>query len=208
MSLACRCAVSVAALLLVTACTSHDDSATTTSSSLVAPTTVAPVEVPTNPQPDTTANSGIGHLAGAQLDCADPIAVEAPPDSLQVIGGAIALQTSRSLSTPLQLSRTVGTGSSELQFAKTGLVVRAGEQVEIVVVPTAGRTGLVWWGNTGNDQPTARFLVGPCTTGGGWLVFPGGYWVSQPGCVTLVVRHEGIDEYVKAAVGAPCDGPG
>ena len=208
MSPVCRCAVSVAVLLLVTSCTGDDDSVSSTSSSVVAPITVAPVDVSTNPQPDMTTDSGVEHVAGAQLDCADPIEVKAPPESLQVIGGVIALQTSRSLSTPLQLTHTIGTGSSELQFAKTGLVVRAGERVEIVVVPTTGRTAAVWWGNTGNDQPTKRLVVGPCATGTGWLVFPGGYWVSEPGCVTLVVRHEGVDDYVTAAVGAPCDGPG
>lgn len=209
MSRACRCAVSVVVVLLMaTSCTSDDDSVSSTSVRVDPPVTVAPVRVSTNPQPDTTTNEGIENPVATRLDCADPIdEIEAPPESLQVIGGAIALQTSRTFSTPLQLGRTVGTGSTALQFAKTGLVLRAGERVEIVVVPTSGRTALVWWGNTGNDQPAARFMAGPCATGAGWLVFPGGYWVSEPGCVSLVIRHEGIDEIVTVAVGAPCDVP-
>jgi hypothetical protein len=213
MSLVCRSIVAVGLLLVTTSCTSDDDVATSTSSIVGAPTTVpttaapvtAPTSSPTNSSPDLTTNGTFEHPAAARLDCADPIEViDAPPESLEVIGGAIALQTTRSFSTPLQLGRAVGTGASALQFAKTGLVVRTGEQVEIIVVPAPGRTALVWWGNTGNSRPAERFIVGPCASGAGWLVFPGGYWVSEPGCVSLVVRHEDVDAYVTVALGGSC----
>jgi hypothetical protein len=205
-----RCVLGALLLSVAVSCTGADDAASTPtssaefSSSVEVSTTAEPIAAPMDLEPAVT-TSGPDHPAGVRLDCADPMEVDAPPDFLKVIGGALAMRTRGMSSEPLQLGRTVGTGSDALQFAKTGLTVRSGEQFEIVVVPTPGRTALVSWGNTGNNQPTERFMVGPCTTGSGWLSFPGGYWVSEPGCVSLIVRHQGIDENVRVAVGAPCD---
>lgn len=92
-------------------------------------------------------------------------------------------------------------------FAKRGLLAKAASQFEIVVPPEyADRAALVW-GNPG--RPTAHLLFGPCAstpTTTGWLAYPGGYLVSEPMCLPLVVRSAGRETPVHIGVGRACPG--
>ena len=82
-------------------------------------------------------------------------------------------------------------------FAKTGLLVKAGTAVELTVARapgskeaaevTAGVT--IGWGSPGPEGTTIR--VPACPSANGWLAFAGGYTVTEPTCVPLIVRSGG-----------------
>ena len=84
--------------------------------------------------------------------------------------------------------------------------MRTGRASEIVVdADSADRMG-VWWGNTGGQNPAHQLVIGPCEATQPWIVFPGGFWVTEAGCFGLTVRHDGSDEHLFVAIGAPCPG--
>jgi hypothetical protein len=95
--------------------------------------------------------------------------------------------------------------------AKSPLLVRAGSEAEIVVAPEWRDRVVFWWGNTGGGtRPASTFLVGPCrppgSVAGGWLVYPGGFFVSDVACVSLLVRAAGVERRVQIGIGDPCPG--
>ena len=141
------------------------------------------------------------------LDCTDPIDhLTTPPAGYEIVDDAVALATSRT-SVPLQAESA---GLSDLpgwQFAKTGLIVRTGEETMIRVSDAWKGRLLVWWGNTGADELTETFVVGPCDGPPGWIVFPGGYWLAEPGCAALEISHNGFRQSVTVGLEADCPGP-
>jgi hypothetical protein len=64
----------------------------------------------------------------------------------------------------------------------------------------------VEWGNTTRRALAHHLVVGPCPGDDPWIAFPGGFYVSQPACVELIVRVANIDHEVSVGVGAPCPG--
>lgn len=152
--------------------------------------------------PDSTATS--------TLDCTSPIdTVNAPSAPFQAIDGAIALQTSSSSPDAMQTTATGADDPSQRLFAKTALFVHGSERSEILVLPEWSGRVRMWWGNTGRRQMADQFVVGPCHTDPDvWIVFPGGIVLAEPGCIDLIVRHDGRDTRVSMGVGAPCEGQG
>jgi hypothetical protein len=148
--------------------------------------------------------------ATVSLDCSRPIdAMVAPPQGFEAVGDAVALQTSASAPDAIQAGVTGDGDPVRRLFAKTPLLVRPDEQSEVLVAPEWINRAFVWWGNTGGQEPSARFVVGPCHTGSTkWIVFPGGITVSEPGCIELIVRHDGTDNRVSLGIGAACPGQG
>jgi hypothetical protein len=195
-------------LLIAVSCASNDESEGVPVTTDVGPTITPGSAIASSSTQLATPTSSVSEeLAGDRLDCTDPISeLASPPDGFQVIDGVVALQTIETSSRPLQLGRTVATESGELQFAKTGLIVRSGTEFEIVVSPPPGVQAFVSWGNTGKGQPTQLFMVGPCEAQATWIAFPGGYFVSEAACVDLIVKHRNIDNQVSVGVGASCDG--
>jgi len=140
--------------------------------------------------------------AEVALDCGSFIGGHAPPASMQVVLGVVALPASPRYSA-LQTSLS-GDGPLRL-FAKTGLLVKPGTTFELIVpAPFTSRLG-IGWGSPAT--PGDRLLVDNCAgTGGGWVAFAGGYWVDHPACVPVIVRAGGKEQQVHIGVGTACPG--
>jgi hypothetical protein len=161
----------------------------------------------------TSITTGIGQTqavtASGSLNCRDPIGSDAPPrTNSETVGGAAALLTG------FRGGRALGTARvsepllpSHRYWSKTPLYVRPGKKAEIRVPRSERGWIAMTWGNTASDPLVDRtFSVGPCSAPTGWIVFPGGYFVTRPGCYTLIVSVKQRDTKVEVGVGAPCPG--
>src|SRR5437867_13192404 len=146
----------------------------------------------------------------ALLDCQAVIGSEAVPaagDSIVLDG--VALPTKRAL----QANRTGDPGAR--RFAKDGLYVRRGAAFDLIV-PNEWRDRLtINWGFPG--EATHHLRVPGCRPTrtinaihdqDAWLVYSGGYTVSEPACVALVVKAGQTEQTVRIGVGAACPGQG
>ena len=166
------------------------------------PTATAPATSADRSSPPSSAVAGVADTQ--TLSCAHPIDGGPPPADYEVVLGAVALPTS-------SVSRAIGAadsgGGATRLFAKAGLLVRAGQAVELQVgAPTGNRLGIGWGGWP--SQPSRRFVVPPCPDGKGtgWLVFAGGYWIDQPLCLPVTVRVADMVQRVTIGVGTACPG--
>ena len=137
-------------------------------------------------------------------------------------GGFVALPSGT-----LQLGRP-GPGDSgyeDYRLAKFGLLVRRSRQAMLRIV-SAPDDAFLDYGQSEFGSAGA-LTVGPCDTHGPlcepdsagntpgwpcgpdrgeWLVWAGGIWVAEPGCVKVLVSSEDEEIRVQLAVGASCDG--
>ena len=160
------------------------------------------------------------------VECWDAVGVVEEPGpqyaALGSGGGFVALPAGA-----MQLGRSgpAGSGYEDYRFSKFGLHVRRFRQVSLEVVSAPDDAVLTYGG--GSDfapvgaltvgpcdtdgpeceiEPTESLSVGPCGTGRGeWVVWAGGIWVNEPGCVELVASSDGEEVPVRLAVGASCD---
>ena len=161
------------------------------------------------------------------VECREAVdVVEDPGPSYTVHGagrGFVALPSRQ-----MQLGRWGPEGSEYAghRFSKFGLPVRRFRQVTLEVVGAAGEAVLDYGGgsvfapvdaltvgpcDTEGDEcviePTENPSVGPCGSDRGeWVVWAGGIWVNEPGCVELAARSDDEEISVWLAVGAPCHG--
>jgi hypothetical protein len=146
----------------------------------------------------------------ATLNCRDPIgSATKPPHSVRTIGGAVALQTSTSTRRALQTARTSDVASAAYHyFTKSPVYVRTNGKSSTITVPRRQWGSIAMsWGNTDSDGvATQSFEMGPCPGSTKWIVFPGGYYVTRPGCFALVVRVAEKATRVMIGLGAPCPG--
>ena len=147
----------------------------------------------------------------AVLRCQDVIASQvAPPSESSIILESVALPTGRAL----QANRSSDPNAK--LFAKDGLFIRRGALFDLVVPQTwRGRLG-IGWGNY--SKPATQLRVPGCrptqrmpsssrwALTDEWLVYPGGYSVSQAACVSVVVRVGKVEQPVAIGVGASCPG--
>ena len=161
----------------------------------------------------STVTAGIGRTpavtASGTLNCRDPIGTEDRlPANSKVAGRAVALLTGFPGGRALGAARvSEALLPSHRYWSKTPLYVRTGKAAEIRVPHRERGRIAMTWGNTARDPLVDRmFSVGPCPGPVGWIVFPGGYHVTRPGCYTLLVRVDGIDAAIRLGIGAPCTG--
>jgi hypothetical protein len=145
------------------------------------------------------------HAPAASLSCQESIESldgATTAGAHTVVLGRVALPTG----TALGVNRTAEDPEFPL-FAKDGLVIRAGASFELVV-PGALRGRLrIGWGSAA--RPTTRLAVSDCRAtdpSKPWLAYAGGYFVSEPACVALIVRATNESQRVRIGVGAPCPG--
>jgi hypothetical protein len=147
----------------------------------------------------------------AVLRCQDVIASQvAPPSESSIILESVALPTGRAL------QANPDSSPHATLFAKDGLFIRRGASFDLVVPQTwRGRLAVGWGSYT---KPTTHLRVPGCRPtqrmpsssrwdlSDDWLVYPGGYSVSQAACVSLVVRAGHAERTVRIGVGAPRPG--
>jgi hypothetical protein len=175
-----------ALVVLVTAvgCTHQPDSASPDPS---APPTPAP----------HTAQSAPARIT---LACDGPIAgSRAAPDApARLILGTVALG---------ELPRILpvdARGDGPTLYAKVGLWIHAGHRASLAVARTSGAEILWRTNNPGPRAPTVDVPACPATDLGSWLVYPGGFYVSAPSCVALIVTVGKESETVHVPVGRTC----
>jgi hypothetical protein len=151
----------------------------------------------------------------ALLPCQDVIASKAaPPSDFSVVLDRVALPTGRALQT------NRGSDPAAWLFAKEGLLIRRGRSFDLVV-PDDLRGRLAFgWGSPA--KRTSQLRVAGCRPTGTilqpgpspahyresdeWLAYPGGYWVSEPACVYVLVIAGQAKQTVRIGVGAACPG--
>jgi hypothetical protein len=145
------------------------------------------------------------------LGCQDVIGSEAsPPSESSIILGAVALPTGRAL------QANPDSDPNATLFAKDGLFIRRGASFDLIVPdPWRGRL-TVSWGSLATPtghlripgcRPTQRMpSSGRWAVSDDWLVYPGGYFVSQAACVSVLVRAGQAEQTVRIGVGASCPG--
>ena len=161
--------------------------------------------------PSPTPSSDSAHRAPAvpalaALTCSAPIDGGPPPDGWQTVLGVVALPAAPGARALQAFDSGDATGPA--LFAKTGLLVRAGQPFELEVPAERDNRVAIGWGNALTFVPSARFAVPACpdTFGTGWLAYPGGYWADRPLCLSVTVRAAGGEEQVPVGIGTPCPG--
>jgi hypothetical protein len=145
------------------------------------------------------------NIPPAELQCDTAIeTVTNVPAGYTVFRDIVALGGSRNAPTALQTRTNADADSGARLFAKSGLLVRTGVAVKLVV-PDAWRNMMsISWGN--GATRTWELTVPGCGGAAGWNVFAGGFWVEDVGCMELILRDGDHEEVIQVGVGAPCRG--
>jgi hypothetical protein len=153
-----------------------------------------------SPSPSPTVS-----LATATLDCQGSIGNTPPTADWVVVDDAVALPNPHHPA--LSAGGYVTDGGVRRLFAKYGLVVRTGQRTVLTVSDPANVA--IGWGSPAT--PVATFVVPACPSSGPsvvWLHFPGGFFVTRPACISLIVTHGTTRQVVRIGVGTPCPGQG
>jgi hypothetical protein len=146
----------------------------------------------TSPDAPTTPAAASPPSDAVAIDCSHRIGNAPPPADFAVVLGAAAFPTN--LLEPVRLPEG-------RYWAKTGVVVRTGVAVDVIVAPEAAGHALIEWGSPGT---LAAHQWVPACAGTGWYAYAGGVTTDAPGCVPLIVRAEGREARTAVAVGKPC----
>lgn len=155
--------------------------------------------------------------SSAALDCRDPIDIlDVVPDGYEAVADVVALPNAEVLRRgPNQYESESG---KQFSFSKMGLVVRSRATFRIEVADASRGGALLRWGNTGDSEPVASLEVDACAgrclsaeqpgcpegESGEWVVFPGGLWTLEPGCVSLEVVSAGETHELALPIGEAC----
>ena len=169
-----------------------------------------------------TAEDRPGHRV---VECVHVIDVVPDPGrgytALGANGGFIALPSG-----PLQLGRfgPNGSGYEDYRFVKFGLLVRRAQQASLEIVKAPGDAFLEH-GQVGFASADA-LTAGPCDSHGPaceagsaeyvggwpcgadrgeWIVWAGGIWVDEPGCVDVLASSDNEEIPARLAVGTSCN---
>lgn len=117
--------------------------------------------------------------------------VDDPPPEYESVLGVVALPTG-SLSTSFISARNV-------HWAKSGLLVKAGEAFRIRVAAGDETQVIIGWGALEGNQ-----VEGHACGEDGWIALAGGYEVDKPRCVGLLVFDGDQIAEVAVGVGVSC----
>ena len=144
------------------------------------------------------------HVFVTRLACETAIASRpVPPADQSVVLNEVALPTVSAL----QASPSGEADSSARLFAKAALFVDSGARFALVVPPEWVGRLTIGWGSP--PQRASHVAVPGCQATGSqqrWLVYGGGFWVSEPACVPLLVTSGNQQQTVNIGVGASCPG--
>jgi len=159
---------------------------------------------------DTGEQSGrVGVAYSIPMRCQDGKSTAHTPPSYEAVLGIVALPVGGRPDDVLPTTETGHADPALRLFASVDLLVKrgAGGRFTIQVPPSLYDRVAVGWGY--EQAPTHRYEGYACAAffedGGEWLGFSGGIWVTDPECVTVIVRSEdGRSETVHVGVGTPC----
>jgi hypothetical protein len=146
------------------------------------------------------------------LPCQDVILSDpAPPSDLSIVLDRVALPTINAL----QANRSGDPDPSARLFTKSLIMIRRGESFDLVV-PDAWRGRLIiGWARQGRRGIHVRVAgcrpthtLNPIQDTDDWLGYALGFWVSEPACVSLIVRASQAESTVRIGLGASCPGQG
>lgn len=146
-----------------------------------------------------------------EVPCEDTITEFSPPEpdlntvdpDFDIVGGVVALRTSRTSGYVAQLSAHSLYDDPTLRLAsKTPLLVRRGSTFELRVPGGLHDRVALDYGTSG---PSLRITFGPCESETEWMLFTGYVWVADPECISLeVVLPDSTVETRALGLGAPC----
>lgn len=150
-------------------------------------------------------SSGVGTALLACQDVIGSAAVPGAGDS--IVLDRVALPTERAL----QANRSGDPGAR--LFAKDGLFIRRDASFDLIVQENWRDRLTINWGSPGKATSHLRVpgcrptgTINPVREQDAWLVYAGGYTVSEPACVSLVVKAGQLEQTVRIGVGAACPG--
>jgi hypothetical protein len=166
------------------------------------------------PVPSATSGQTSGHpgdipASGVRdLPCRESIAAQPPAHNVRVILGVVALPTSPHVRRALQTARSDLPARAARLFAKSGLVIRAGARLRLIVPDRLRSRFSIGWGNAGEDHRGTTIVVDACAgpPGAKWLVYAGGFYVHDPFCARLTVAADQQRRQVRIGVGKACPG--
>lgn len=149
-----------------------------------------------------TSWSSPGEQAAPRLDCDGWIAKGLGDDDWTFVGDSVAVAAARDP----HLGRRGEAGSiyDGLQFAKFGLAIKDGSEVEVAVRSEQAERILVEWGPAEPGVPSSALTFSDCGASEEWLIFAGGAWVPGPGCYEFVVRTGDRRDSLHLGIGATC----
>lgn len=135
-----------------------------------------------------------------RLRCGDAITSQAAPGPNDMpIFNEIALPKNA-----LQANESGEQDPSARWFAKSGLLVAPGANIMIAVPESLMGKASIGWGSPATHA-MALFISG-CPAGDRWLVFAGGFWVSDPACIPILVHTVTLHQTVMIGAGKACPG--
>lgn len=166
-----------------------------------------PATQPTSLPPSTRA----AVVDRIEVPCEETITEFSPPGpdlnnvdpDFDIVGGVIALRTSRTSGHVAQLSAHGLYDDPTLRLAaKTPLLVRRGATFELRVPDDFHDRVALDYGPSG---PSLRTAFGPCESETEWMLFTGYVWGADPECISLeVVLTDSRVETRQLGLGAPC----
>jgi hypothetical protein len=145
--------------------------------------------------PGVAAHATVGCDSVAQM-----IGPATPGPSNRIVFGRIAM--------PRPFLANVSKEDYPLRYwAKAGIFVRPGSRPVDLIVPVAWRNRLaIGWGEGDDSGGVASSLriTGCAAYGRKWLPYAGGFHLSAPACVPLIVRTGGRSQTMHFGVGRRC----
>lgn len=155
-----------------------------------------PGQTATPPSEPVSSSPASGHI---ELNCETGWADQRVPSGYSVELGAVALPDAATSRQALQAGRRAG---DDIFYAKAGLMVRPGRQVELEVTRPAEGAFIGW----GGQEMSKKVSTAGCAGSGAWLTFAGGYYVGKPTCLDLRVDVGKKHRTVRIGAGAACPG--
>lgn len=136
----------------------------------------------------------------------------APRSDLAVVLDRVALPIINSL----QANRSGDSDPSARLFTKSLIMIRRGASFDVVVPDEWRGRLIIGWARQGRRGTHVRVpgcrpthTLDPIReTSDDWLGYAFGFWVSEPACVSLIVRAGQAESTVRIGVGASCPGQG
>ena len=159
---------------------------------------------------NTPATSTPSSNAAGVLPCEDAVGSSpAPPSGYSTVFDRVALPTGKAL----QAFPSGESDPAAKLFAKDGLLIRRNVTFDVIVPGEWTGRLTIGWGSPAKRTNHLRVpgcrpteTINPLRDSDPWVAYAGGYWVSQPACIQLIVRTVQGDQTVQIGVGAACPG--